>query len=599
MLKETSKDRRHNILLQKRAGLLVPLFCVYSKKSAGIGDFEDLKLLIDFICASGNSILQLLPMNETGSTFCPYDSISSFALEPMYICLSELCAEKPALSSKLNRIRKDFPAGRKHLDYSLKEAKLNFLKEIFSGSALDKNRSFHEFRRQNKYWIEDFALFKVLKQNFGNKPWYEWPDQYRLRAQKALSAFKDKNRRELDFQVWMQWLAYRQFKAAKEYALKKNVFLNGDMPILVSRDSADVWQFPQFFKMEFAAGAPPDMYCAKGQRWGMPTYNWQAIEDDGFTYLKRKLSFTENLFDIIRVDHIVGLFRIWSIPYNDSPENQGLNGKFDPRDENLWPAHGRRILSEMLSSTKMLVCGEDLGMIPPACPQAMQEFGIPGNDVQRWVKDWQVKHDFLKPEEYRRLSVATLSTHDTTNWPAWWENEAGTIDEALFVRKCAEKGIDYNSAVRSLFDCLLSRHGRLRWKKEINSLDALVRVLAQDKNLIRDIIEIYENTYAEKEKFWKQAGLSGKMQEACVPKALEAAFRIVLKSSSVFCINSIFDWLLLGGILKGDPYDYRINTPGTVSRVNWSLTAGIPLEELVKHKMVKKMKELIKSSGRK
>src|SRR3989338_2636598 len=143
------------------------------------------------------------------------------------------------------------------------------------------------------------------------------------------------------------------------------------------------------------------MYCAKGQRWGMPTYNWEAIAGDGYRYLKEKLKYAENFYDILRLDHVVGLFRIWSTPYDEPAENKGLNGFFDPRDENMWGEHGRRILSVMLNSTDMLLSAEDLGIIPKTCPKTLEELGIPGNDVERWTKDWNVKHDFLGPEDYR------------------------------------------------------------------------------------------------------------------------------------------------------------------------------------------------------
>ena len=154
--------------------------------------------------------------------------------------------------------------------------------------------------------------------------------------------------------MWVQWQAYKQFKAAKAYASEKGILLKGDLPILVSRDSADVWAHTEFFKLEFAAGAPPDMYCSRGQRWGMPTYNWEAKSADGYRYFKAKLKYAENFYDILRVDHVVGLFRIWSIPYNDPPENEGLHGSFDPWDQGLWDRNGRERLSLILDNTCLL-----------------------------------------------------------------------------------------------------------------------------------------------------------------------------------------------------------------------------------------------------
>ncbi|MDD5423581.1 MAG: 4-alpha-glucanotransferase, partial [Candidatus Omnitrophica bacterium] len=561
---------------QKRAGILAPLFSVYSKDSIGIGDFDDLKLLIEFCHKSGCSILQLLPMNETGSTFCPYDAVSSFALEPMYISLVALPgASDKTIQAKIEAARKANPSGQKHVDYKIKDEKIKLLRHIYSAQGAGDAKDLKKFSDHNAYWLDDFALFKVLKEFHKGKPWYEWEERYKEHDGRELAIFAKKHGKEVDFQKWSQWVAYRQFAEARSCAGSKNVLMCGDLPILISRDSADVWSHPEFFNLDFAAGAPPDMYCAKGQRWGMPTYDWDKISADSYTYLKEKLKFAENFYDILRVDHVVGLFRIWSIPYNDPQENEGLNGVFDPSDEHLWKEHGVSILSVMCGNTRMLLCAEDLGMIPKACPETLKEFAIPGNEVQRWTKDWVKTHDFLDPEEYREMSVAMLSTHDTTNWAAWWENEAGTVDQPLFIRKSLDRNIDYSAAQDRLFDPVRSKHGRLRWLDSIRSVDLLVGILGKRPEELRDFIEMYENTYEEKEKLWQRFKLKGSMKEKSSPDTIAAALKITLSSRSIFCIELIMDYLNMAGLYKGDLYAYRVNRPGTISKDNWSLT--IPL----------------------
>jgi 4-alpha-glucanotransferase len=339
------------------------------------------------------------------------------------------------------------------------------------------------------------------------------------------------------------------------------------------------------------------MYCAKGQRWGMPPYHWEEIAADKYRYLKERLRFAGNFYDILRIDHVVGLFRIWSIPYHDPLENQGLNGFFDPRDEKVWDRHGKEILSVINDNTGMLLCAEDLGVIPPGCTQTLEELGIPGNDVQRWVKEWKIKHDFLLPQEYRFLSVAMLSTHDTTNWLAWWENEAGTVDEALFIRRCSGR-IDFAGVKDKLFDENLSRHGRLRWLKHLDSAEKLVAILGKKKEEVSDFIGMYENSFREKDKFWKQAHLAPPMREKGDTRILAAALKITLDSKAIFSIQLITDWLGLDDIFKGDPYHYRINTPGTSSGRNWSLGMPIALEDLVAHPVTGRIRQMIVSSGR-
>ena len=413
--------------------------------SVGIGDLVDIRLLVDLCEKTGCSIIQLLPMNEIGSTFCPYDAVSSFAIESSYVSLRSVPHDNKQIKSKIDKINKEFPAGSGHVDYAIKEEKRQVLWDIFIHTA-PKDPKLNKFIESNKYWLNDYALYKALKSHNAGKPWYDWSEGYAYRDEDALSMFGDEHAKEIAFQKWVQWLLHKQFTSVKEYAGSKGVLIKGDLPILISRDSADVWSHPDYFKLDFAAGAPPDMYCSKGQRWGMPTYDWDKIAGDGYKYFKEKLGYAGNYYDILRIDHVVGLFRIWSIPYSDSIENEGMNGSFDPADEKIWGDHGREILSVISENTDMLLCAEDLGVIPKACPEMLKEFGIPGNEVQRWVKDWSVTHDFLAPGKYRAISVAMLSTHDTTNWAAWWENEAGTVDEALFIRKCRERGIDLRTS---------------------------------------------------------------------------------------------------------------------------------------------------------
>jgi 4-alpha-glucanotransferase len=592
-----------SFLTRKRAGVLIPLFSVYSKNSFGVGDLADLKKAIDWAVKSGHSILQLLPMNEMAGVFCPYDSLSAFALEPLYISFSELPLPKDkSLKRQIETLRKNLSVNKIHLDYKAKEEKIRLCREIFLMSGAHDAQEFSRFKSANSYWLGDFSLFKVLRAAFKDSAWYDWPLEFKNRDKAALNKFREEHAQEIIFEEWLQWQLYEQFKQVKDYAKEKKIFLNGDLPVLVSRDSSDVWSHQEFFKLEFSSGAPPDMYCARGQRWGMPTYNWSRIEVDGYRYLKERLKYAENFYDILRIDHVVGLFRIWSIPYNDPLEHQGVNGAFDPTNESEWEAHGRKILEVMLGSTNMFLCAEDLGVIPKVCTETLERLKIPGNDVQRWVKDWNIKHDFRPPQEYRNLSVAMLSTHDTTNWPAWWENEAGIVDEDLFRRKCAEAGVDFSSVKLTLFDIARSCHERLRWRQEIDSLDKLIQGLSPKGTVPEDrlhvLIDLYENTYGEKEKLWKHLGLDGAMREQCDQEILRAVLKLNLEASSLFCINTIVDLLYLDDAWQGDAYQYRINTPGTVSDNNWSLRLPLSLEELMKHPATKQIRQMVADSAR-
>ncbi|MEW6170627.1 MAG: 4-alpha-glucanotransferase, partial [Candidatus Omnitrophota bacterium] len=302
LLTTISKEKWQRIGLKRRAGILAPLFSIYSKRSLGVGDLEDLKLLIDWCNKTSLSIIQLLPMNELGPIFCPYDSISSFALEPVYIAIEKIPGVNEGfIKQKVEKLKKDFPVTKSYVDYHVKKEKLNILWEIFQEEDYQNSKELKNFQQENIYWINDFALFKALKDYHQGNAWYDWEEGYKNRNKLALENFYRENELAINFQIWLQMQLYKQFKNVKDYAIKRKVFIKGDLPILVSRDSADVWAHQEFFKLEFASGAPPDMYTALGQRWGMPTYNWQTIAQDDYKYVKEKLKYAENFYDILRI----------------------------------------------------------------------------------------------------------------------------------------------------------------------------------------------------------------------------------------------------------------------------------------------------------
>ena len=217
-----------------------------------------------------------------------------------------------------------------------------------------------------------------------------------------------------------------------------------------------------YFKLNLSSGAPPDAYFFKGQRWGTPPCDWQNMANKSYCYLMERLKYAEGFYDFLRLDHAVGLFRLWTVPFSEPLETAGLNGVFDPSDERQWEEEGRKLLSVMIQNTNMLVCAEDLGTVPECSYRVLDEFAIPGMDVQRWMRDSKNDYAFLAPPEYRRNSIATLSTHDMASFNAWWEYEAGTVYEPLFQRKCEAKEIKFEEVKPKLFDLVKSSHDRLR-----------------------------------------------------------------------------------------------------------------------------------------
>jgi 4-alpha-glucanotransferase len=596
LLRTPLKKIWKRIKLKKRAGVIFPLFSIFSEKSLGIGEIPDLKLAIDWCQKVGMTILQVLPLNDTGFDFSPYNSQSSFALDPIYLSLRDLTEIKPeGLEKELEDLTQKFSVKTRYVNYQIKKEKLKKL-WLFFLERTNSSLKFKKFIKKNNYWLEDYSLFKVLKKIHKEKPWEDWEENLKNHKVKFLLEFRKKYHKQIEFQKWLQWQLFEQFKKIKNYARKKKIFLKGDLPLFVSRDSADVWQNRQYFKLNLVTGAPPDLFSTKGQRWGYPPYNWDEIFKDNFIYFRQRLKYAQKFYDLFRIDHLVGLFRIWSIPIETPLGKQGIVGFFDPEIEKFWEERGRKILKSVIKSTKMLPCAEDLGTVPGFCNKFLQELGIPGLDLQRWKKNWR-NFQFLRPAEYRPISVATLSTHDLNNFPAWWEREAGGIPTELFKRKCQKKKIDFETIKGKLFSLKESKKERLFWKKGFNETK-FIKILNRPKEKVSDLIKIFQETFREKEKFWKMIFLKGKVPKKAEKTLIKRNLELIHSSASIFVILPVFEWLFLGNILKGNPHRYRINKPGTISKFNWTLRMPISLENLLSHSINDQIREIIRKTKR-
>ncbi|MCX7706370.1 MAG: 4-alpha-glucanotransferase [bacterium] len=592
-----SGEKWRRIGIKKRAGILIPLFSVHSKTSTGIGDFSDLKLLISLCKKTGNSILQILPLNYTGYDNCPYNAISSFAIDPVYISLFDFSYNDSGFSkATIKELRTEYPAGKDNrCNYMVREAKLKLLSEFFSDMLEDilGDNAFKKFSKFTNYWLDDFAIYQVLKKIHGDAPWYEWEYSFHNRDSERINKIKDTYKKEILFQKWIQYICYKQLCQVKEFAEREGILLMGDLPILPSKDSADVWSEKELFNLEFVAGAPPDMYSAYGQRWGMPILDRYVLRSNDYRYIAEKLRYLDNFFDIIRIDHVVGLFRIWVIPKDEPEENHGLNGFFIPPEENLWKANGRDILQKMIDVTDGLLCAEDLGVIPAMCTETLQELGIPGYEIQRWKKNYDTDCSFISADNYRILAVSGLSTHDTSFWVDWYKNEAGTISKDLFLMKCKLRNIDPNRIINNLFDDP-STKDRLRWKKEMSSMEKVVKALGADKEIIQDILEIHRETFDEKVKVSSLLGINKGEASGCIKKAIE----FILKTLSIFSINLLPDLLCLDNRIASEISGLRINKPGSSGPQNWTFTFREPLEEILELEIISEIKEMVEESGR-
>lgn len=322
---------------RKLAGTQVPVFSLRTRKSAGIGDFGDLKTMIDFVASTGQKVLQLLPINDTTITHTwtdsyPYSCISVFAIHPQYVDLHALPELKDAKArAEAENTRAELNALDK-IDYEkVNDFKINYLRQIFNqeGEKMMKTAEYKAFFQDTELWLVPYAQYSYLRDKNGTADFNQWPDHqvWDEAERKALADPKTAAYKNVAFFYFVQFVLDRQMQEAHEHAKAKGVILKGDIPIGVNRNGCDVWMEPKYFNLNGQAGAPPDDFSANGQNWGFPTYNWFEMLKDGCQWWNRRFKNMARYFDAYRIDHVLGFFRIWEIPVHSV---HGLLGQFAP-----------------------------------------------------------------------------------------------------------------------------------------------------------------------------------------------------------------------------------------------------------------------------
>ena len=552
----------------KAAGVSIPVFSLRSNDSMGTGEFSDIRLLVDWSHKAGLKMIQILPVNDTSATGTwidsyPYAAISAFALHPLFLNLEEMAGKKNStLLKPVKKIQKQLNA-LPDLDYeAVMKTKSGVAKEIFVSEKdhFLEDPDFIEFFEHNKSWLQPYAAFCYLRDLNGSVDFHNWKtyNKYSRLAVDRLTSPQSSQFDQIAFYYFVQYHLYKQLRKSVEYAHENGIIIKGDIPIGVYRHSCDAWVSPELYHMDQQAGAPPDPFAVKGQNWGFPTYNWERMAKDSFQWWKNRFSQMAIYFDAFRIDHILGFFRIWSIPYSqtegimghfeqaipvyrvefderniyfdferytrpfineavlweyfgqntenaealyfDEPvqgkftlkefvntqrkvagyfddkksndfdiqsreallnlisnvilfEVEGSNGKefhfriemettssfryldwhlqnqlrdlyihyFYRRQDDFWKKEAMKKLPLLKRSTNMLVCGEDLGMVPSCVPDVMKQTGILSLEIQRMPKD-QTK-EFFNPATAPYLSVITPSTHDMSTIRGWWEED--------------------------------------------------------------------------------------------------------------------------------------------------------------------------------
>ncbi len=378
--------------MKNRHGFALPLSSIRVNNGHGIGEYLDLIPLIDWCKETHFEIIQLLPLNDSGHDPSPYSAHSAMALHPIYLSLDIKAADS-------NSKRVNYQEILKAKETFLK----SYIKEILPD--LTKRKAYRDFLQEK--WLDGYARYKTLKAINDEKAWWDWSDIPSELPEDIVEHHKA-----------VQFLCFEQMQEVKKRADEVGIAIKGDIPILINRDSADVWQHPELFNLDYAAGAPPDYYSEDGQYWGFPLYRWDILEKSNFQWWKERLKVAEKLYQMYRLDHIVGFYRIWAIPEGVSAKF----GHFEPDDSLKWVPQGSKIMNTLLETSPMIPIGEDLGDVPTEVRKSLAELGIAGTKVMRWERNWQGDKSFIDPKAYPQLSMTSLSTHDSEPLEVWWDS---------------------------------------------------------------------------------------------------------------------------------------------------------------------------------
>jgi 4-alpha-glucanotransferase len=548
--------------LWKGSGVSIPVFSLRSQKSFGVGEFLDIKLLIDWACNTGIQLIQLLPVNDTTAHHTwrdsyPYASISAFALHPLYINLNKVArGEDVSIVKPLKKKQKQLNS-LVEFDYEqVMKFKWNVLRELFEAQKdeFKNDLNYFEFFEINREWLVPYAAFSYLRDKYNTPDFNLWKSHSRYN-EGAIQKFVSPSQahyNEICFFYFVQYHLHLQLTEVVNYARRKKIVLKGDIPIGIYRYSCDAWENPKLYNMHEQSGAPPDDFAVKGQNWGFPTYNWEQMHAGNYSWWRHRFDQMSKYFDAFRIDHILGFFRIWSIPIESV---EGIMGKFIPaipvdvnefsqrnisfdynrycnpyindevlsklfgndashvkgtylnidhdgnfslkenvntqvkiqnelkgtnethlqqglfdlvsnvilfeepgsggqkfhfriamdatisyqhlddhlkfelqqlyvdyffhRQNDFWKEQGLKKLPQLKRSTRMLVCGEDLGMVPDCVPEVMKELAILGLEIERMPKSNDSR--FFHPNDAQYLSIVTPSTHDMSTIRGWWE----------------------------------------------------------------------------------------------------------------------------------------------------------------------------------
>lgn len=399
----------------RASGILMPVFSLPS--DYGIGSFsKSAYQFVDMLKKAGQKYWQILPLCPASYGDSPYQSFSTYAGNPYFIDLDQLIEEKLLTRSECKKC--DFGDDPQDIDYGkLYESRFKLLRKAYERANVGENQEFEAYRKENAWWLDDYALFMAVKDRFGGVAWNEWAEDIRLRWNNAMDYYRRELYYEIEFYSYLQFVFMKQWKKLKNYANINGIEIIGDIPIYVAFDSADAWANPELFQFDSenlptaVAGCPPDGFSATGQLWGNPLYRWDYHEETGYAWWMRRMEFCFELYDVVRVDHFRGFDEYYSVP---AGEETAMHGQW-----NKGP--GISIFQKMKETFgKLDIIAEDLGFLTPSVRKLLEDTGFPGMKVLQFAFDSREKSNYL-PYFYPHNCVVYTGTHDNDTIKGWYK----------------------------------------------------------------------------------------------------------------------------------------------------------------------------------
>jgi 4-alpha-glucanotransferase len=429
--------------MRKGIGVAVPLSAMASSSSWGIGEIGDLEVFAQWLDEAGCDRLMLLPIGTmpTGQT-SPYSACSAMAIDPIYVSVHAMedfrhVGGMAGLGEDNRRLitearestRVRFADVRRVKEAAIGQSFDRFLRTDWADRTI-RAAAFAGFTSREKWWLDDYALFRSCETLWPGKSWRDWPEAVARRDERTLGELRRQLSREIKYTQYVQWIADQQWRAARQALQARGIALYGDLPFVVDTHSADVWARQHEFLTDVSVGVPPDAFSETGQDWGLPMYRWDVIAASGFTWIHERARRMAALYDGFRVDHLVGFYRT----YGRAPNGERFFLP-DNEDTQLW--QGEQVMRAFLNAGAAVVA-EDLGTVPDFVRASIARLGVGGYKVLRWERVWHEPGEpFVLPSHYPRRSVATTGTHDTEPIATWWDE--ADIEERVAIVTLLER----------------------------------------------------------------------------------------------------------------------------------------------------------------